>query len=285
MLLPVETVHAALCATGAGDAHRRVCLGEDIDLTEGRLVFMAPVEVNTAYFCRGTTRAMGRAKHPRKQAPAGWFSSSMVCGIITLSGMLGPLQPATADDASPSPDPAVSAPPSTGPTPELPPSTTAPVDPFPLPELPPVGEVSLPPGPPSQAPAESVSPPVVPAPVEVMPVAPALTAAAVTHSPVVVPFQDPVTETSSLNIDPLETTSRPETSAALAPASASPTATAPAPAQQQRASSPVEQAVSVAAGSPLVVQLLTITLILGAGAVYFRLLGNKGMRTPSRSVK
>ncbi|MDE8670730.1 hypothetical protein PY310_19335 [Pseudarthrobacter sp. H3Y2-7] len=43
--------------------------------------------------------------------------------------------------------------------------------------------------------------------------------------------------------------------------------------------------VATAADSPLYVQILTVLILLGAGALYFRVLGSKGTRFPSKSVK
>ncbi|MET3165334.1 UNVERIFIED_ORG: uncharacterized protein HemX [Arthrobacter sp. UYEF10] len=78
-------------------------------------------------------------------------------------------------------------------------------------------------------------------------------------------------------------TSSPETESAAA-VPPSPTASN-TPAQEQSEASPVQAVVSVATGSPLGVQLLTVALLVGAGFAYFRVLGSKGMRTLSRSAK
>jgi hypothetical protein len=43
--------------------------------------------------------------------------------------------------------------------------------------------------------------------------------------------------------------------------------------------------VATAAESPLYVQALTVLILLGAGVLYFRVLGSKGTRVPSKSVK
>lgn len=47
----------------------------------------------------------------------------------------------------------------------------------------------------------------------------------------------------------------------------------------------IDAVVTTATGSPLYVQLLTVFLLIGAGIAYFRLIGSKGTRIPSKTVK
>jgi hypothetical protein len=47
----------------------------------------------------------------------------------------------------------------------------------------------------------------------------------------------------------------------------------------------IDAVVATATGSPLYVQLLTVLVLIGAGIAYFRVLGSKGTRVPSKSVK
>ncbi len=47
----------------------------------------------------------------------------------------------------------------------------------------------------------------------------------------------------------------------------------------------IDAVVATATGSPLYVQLLTVLVLIGAGMAYFRVLGSKGTRVPSKSVK
>lgn len=47
----------------------------------------------------------------------------------------------------------------------------------------------------------------------------------------------------------------------------------------------IDAVVATASGSPIYVQLLTVVGLIGAGIAYFRVLGSKGTRVPSKSVK
>ncbi|MCO4238664.1 hypothetical protein [Pseudarthrobacter raffinosi] len=47
----------------------------------------------------------------------------------------------------------------------------------------------------------------------------------------------------------------------------------------------IDAVVATATGSPLYVQVLTVLALIGAGVAYFRTLGSKGARMPSKSVK
>jgi hypothetical protein len=80
---------------------------------------------------------------------------------------------------------------------------------------------------------------------------------------------------------PTESASKPTEAASIAPAVPAQSVTPP----QQRPADVVQTAVAAATGSPLIVQLLTVLFLLGTGVLYFRVLGSKGMRVPSRSVK
>lgn len=197
--------------------------------------------------------------------------------LILSVAVLAPLQPAFAEDGFPLPDTAVTASPvpsAEPPAEELvpPPEETVPTEepapePVQLAPSEPSGEPAAPPAIPGDVvpipPAAVVPAPAQPAPVQNLPAAPAPGEPAVTE-PAVVPFAEAA-----------------ETAAAVPPS-----ATASAgPAQQQSQASPVQAVVSVATGSPLGVQLLTVAVLIGAGFAYFRVLGSKGMRTPSRSVK
>lgn len=48
---------------------------------------------------------------------------------------------------------------------------------------------------------------------------------------------------------------------------------------------PLQAAAVAAAGSPLIVQLLTVVLLLGVGFFYFRMVGARGPRAPAKSAK
>lgn len=198
--------------------------------------------------------------------------------LILSVAVLATLQPAFAEDGFPLPDTAVTA--SPVPSAELPaeesvappPEETVPTEepapePVQLAPSEPSGEPAAQPAIPGDVvpipPAAVVPAPAQPAPVQNLPAARAPGEPAVTE-PAVVPFAEVA-----------------ETAAAVPP---SPTASA-GPAQQQSQASPVQAVVSVATGSPLGVQLLTVAVLIGAGFAYFRVLGSKGMRTPSRSVK
>ncbi|WP_136017896.1 hypothetical protein [Arthrobacter silvisoli] len=79
------------------------------------------------------------------------------------------------------------------------------------------------------------------------------------------------------------------------PTGSSSTAPAPKPAAPAKTAAPVpipepvaktlDSVVSVATGSPLHVQIITVLALLGAGFAYFRFMGSKSRRTPLRSHK
>ncbi len=71
-----------------------------------------------------------------------------------------------------------------------------------------------------------------------------------------------------------------KSSSAPAVPSHSPTSEAPV-----KPASVVKTAVQAATGSPFVVQLITVLILLAAGFVYFRVLGSKGTRVPSKASK
>lgn len=230
---------------------------------------------------------MGGANIVSKQALIRWLSSGVMCGLLALLTLLGPVQAAKADDGSPASEPAVTAPPSTDPAPEPGLPTFGPVEPLPDPVVPPpVEEVVLPPEPPSEVPAEPVAPPAPPASAVVMPGVPAATTPAVAPGADVLPSPVQAAELSTPASEPALSTSEPESSAAVvaSPSPSSSSSASSAPLQQVN-SSPVEQVVSAAAGSPLGVQILTVAILIGAGILYFRALGSKGLRTPSRPAK
>lgn len=195
--------------------------------------------------------------------------------VISLA-LLAPLQPAFAEDGPVLPDPALTEVPV--PSPGLPTETPAAPTEEPVPtEEPAQAPVPAAPSEPSSEPA---APPAVP--VEVVPVAPA---------PVIPAPAEPAPA------EELAVTSTPEEPAASEAAVVTPPEAATAavvlpspsasatPTEEQSQASPVQAVVAVATGSPLGVQLLTVALLLAAGFAYFRVLGSKGMRTPSRSAK
>lgn len=229
---------------------------------------------------------MGGANILSKQASIRWLSSGAVCGLLALLTFLGPVQAATAEDSSPATEPGVTAPPSTDPAPEPELPTLGPVDPLPDPLTPPpVEEPVMAPEPSSEVPAEPVEP-AAPAPGAVMPGVPLASTPALAPGVDVLPSPTPALEPFTAAAEPVLTTDEPESSAAVvdspSPSSSSLASTAPL---QQHNSSPVGQVVSAAAGSPLGVQILTVAVLISAGILYFRVLGAKGLRTPSRSVK
>ncbi|MET3204612.1 UNVERIFIED_ORG: hypothetical protein ABIB21_001401 [Arthrobacter sp. UYEF13] len=67
------------------------------------------------------------------------------------------------------------------------------------------------------------------------------------------------------------------------------TSEAPAPAVPMALPVPVvktiDAVVATATGSPLYVQFLTVLVLIGAGIAYFRFLGSRGTRVPSKPVK
>lgn len=212
-----------------------------------------------------------------------------VSALLLLSvSALSPLQPAFADDVPLPPDSSISVPPVLGPEP----TTEAPVAPTqepvptegPVPD--PVGTAPVPaPGEPSGEPA---APPVVPA--EGVPLPPAaveLPAAGQPAPAQTAPVGDPLTMPVPVESPVVEQTAEPSADGGQTIAAAVPSATpSVTPVQEEPdQGSPVQAVVSVATGSPLGVQLLTIAILLGAGILYFRALGSKGLRTPSRSAK
>lgn len=258
---------------------------KDFDLTRRARTHVI-LSFGSCHYPAGDYRAMGGTNILSRRALSRSLSSGTVCGLLALVSLLGPVPSATADDASPSPEPAITAPPSTEPAPEPVLPTLDPVPPLPDPVIPPVEEVIAPPAPPIEAPAEPVLPPAGPVPADVIPVVPTATPAALVPGPDVAAFSAPALEPSTPPSEPTMTTTAAESSAAaVVPGAPSSPASLADTRRQQPDTSPVGQAVSAATGSPLAVQLLTVVLLLGAGILYFRALGSKGMRTPSRSVK
>lgn len=200
--------------------------------------------------------------------------------FILSFALLVPLQPALADDGQVFPDPSEVAIPV--PVPELPTEepVVLPPEPVPTEEEEPSAEPVRP------APTKSSGGPAAPRPIPVEPApvppaamvpTPVQTAAAEIPSGSPGPTEPPVLEPT---VEPSEAAT--ETVAAVLPT----TTPSVAPVQQEQSQvTPVQAVVSAATGSPLGVQLLTVALLLGAGFLYFRVLGSKGMRTPSRSVK
>ncbi|WP_345039945.1 hypothetical protein [Arthrobacter methylotrophus] len=94
---------------------------------------------------------------------------------------------------------------------------------------------------------------------------------------------DPGTELQP--VGPVGTTPTP--SPLLSKSSSAPAAPSHSPSSKTPAEpvSVVKVAVDAATGSPFVVQLLTVLILLAAGFVYFRVLGSRGTRASSKAVK
>ncbi|WP_120520414.1 hypothetical protein [Arthrobacter celericrescens] len=128
----------------------------------------------------------------------------------------------------------------------------------------------------------TVTNPVEPAPnpVPQTPAAPA-PAPFIVEQPAVQPLQDP----GAGQIVPQPETPAATTSTTPAPKPAVPAKTAaPVPIPEPVAKT-LDSVVSVATGSPLHVQIITVLALLGAGFAYFRFMGSKSPRTPVRSHK
>lgn len=204
--------------------------------------------------------------------------AAIAAAVLTLTTATLPLQAAVADDAStdpvappvepthsPWPGPVVTLPPVLEPTP---PAETPPA---PIETAPPVA----PPAPiETPAPAEPIAPagPVQPVPVATPEVAIPETSAYPPPQVVQIP------DVAEVPVEPAPVATE---SAAVVPAAPTPSAT---PTQQPRVDA-VQAAVSAATGSPLVVQILMVAFLIASGFAYFRAIGSKGMRVPTRSVK
>ncbi|MCU1567147.1 MAG: hypothetical protein JWQ56_2084 [Pseudarthrobacter sp.] len=220
-----------------------------------------------------------------------------------------PMDPAPADPAPVEPIPLPVEP---APVPvEQPP---APVYPAPVPVQPaPVypGPVPVQPAPVPAVPAPVVPAPVVPAPIPVpapgqtvpravitVPLLPAVPGSVA----VPVPVEEPTPLSQALeSVEAFGAQAsavenpQGETGAAQTPvrpssrstASSAPTAKSPLSPQALPAiaETQLRAAVAVATGSPFIVQLMTVLALVGVGVLYFRFMGAKGLRTPSRSRK
>lgn len=205
----------------------------------------------------------------------------LLCGLLALTVVILLPDAARADDPPPPSDPITTpAEPSQSPWPDpvvtLPPVLEPGPSELPVPSSDPVA-------PPVVVPPPVVEPaPSVPATVPVVPAEPApvqgnpLTVPAVPADPAGGAVLTPAEEDLPLTEAPAAT----ESAAAVLPAP-TPTAT---PTQQPRVDA-VQAAVSAATGSPLVVQILTVAFLIGSGFIYFRAIGSKGLRVPTRSVK
>lgn len=91
------------------------------------------------------------------------------------------------------------------------------------------------------------------------------------EAPVVEEELTPVTEEATPSPTPTVTS---EASAAAAPV-----------ALPEPVAKAIDSVVTTASGSPFYVQVLTVALLLGAGFLYFRVLGSKGRRSPIRPGK
>ncbi len=91
------------------------------------------------------------------------------------------------------------------------------------------------------------------------------------EAPVVEEEPAPVTEPAAPSLTPT-----------AAPATSTAAAAALLPPPMAKA---IDSVVATASGSPLYVQVLTVALLLGAGFLYFRVLGSKGRRSPIRPGK
>lgn len=239
---------------------------------------------------------MGGKNVMSKQASLRWLCIGAMCGLLLLFTLLGPVHAASADEVSPSPEPAVTATPTDGPEPEPEPEhvlpsfpsipsgvwPSDPVAPPPETEGPPAGEQV----PPQALPSASSPGPVTqqpdPALADVAPAVPGGIPALVVPQPEVAATPEPAIEPSASATETNPGTSVSESASAVV----APSPSTPVPASSQlRNASPVEQVVSAAAGSPLAVQALTVAVLVGVGVLYFRILGSRGMRTPSRSVE
>ena len=114
------------------------------------------------------------------------------------------------------------------------------------------------------------------------------------------PFQEPQPVApleSEILFPPLiaDDSANPSSEAVPASGDASPTATPSITSEPSTAAVPmalpvpvaktIDAVVATATGSPLYVQFLTVLVLIGAGIAYFRFLGSKGTRVPSKPVK
>lgn len=212
---------------------------------------------------KGTAKAVGRV---------GAGAVSALC-VLSFSLLACP-QPAFADEG-----PVFPAPSATLPMPGSETPSEEPVVPVedPVPTEEPATEPVQP------VPAEPSFQPAVPAEVVTVPPA-AVVSAPVVSTPEVTVAENTLAAEAPAPEPTIEKSAEPTESGAVVPSHATPSATTGQQEQEQQAI-PVRAVISAATGSPLGVQLITVALLLAAGYAYFRLLGSKGMRTPTRPVK
>jgi hypothetical protein len=92
----------------------------------------------------------------------------------------------------------------------------------------------------------------------------------------------PSSDTPVVNIEAVPAATEPSPTLNVTPEAE--TATAPI-ALPEPVTKSFNAVVATAAGSPLHVQILTVLLLVGAGILYFRFLGTRGTKVPSKSAK
>lgn len=212
-------------------------------------------------------------------------------------------------DPQPDPAPVDPAPVDPGPLP-VPDPAPLPVEPDPAPVVPaPVPVVPVPvvpapaPLPAAPAPVQVPVPPrPVPAPVVAVPLRPQVPGSAATQipAPQATPLSQAIDSLAALadqsavdvlgngavpGVASATSSSRPSSKATATSALASKEPVSSSQGLPALAQTQIKAAVAVAAGSPFIVQLMTVLALVAAGVAYFRVMGAKGVRTPGQSRK
>jgi len=176
-------------------------------------------------------------------------------------------------------------------TPVQPPPEETPVDPLPEGPLDPGPVVPLPEEPPKPLPEQPAQ-----QPVPSVPKPPSTSGTSTAPAPVLAPLPasapEPAPALQELIQElapaaPVQESAAPSPATSTAPASKAPApskASAPLPLPEPVAKT-IDSVVSVATGSPLHVQIITVFTLIAAGYLYFRFMGSKSRRSPVRSHK
>ncbi|MDQ0865781.1 hypothetical protein QF036_003362 [Arthrobacter globiformis] len=176
-----------------------------------------------------------------------------------------------------------------------------PVQPVPVPAVPaPVVPVPVVPAPVPAVPVPAPAPVrVAPAPVISIPLRPSAPGAVSTPAPIQEPtaLAQAIDAIEALSDQPGASPLENSRGAAASPMTARPTSGAVSPSAVATspplaskglpgiAETQIQAAVAVATGSPFIVQLMTVLALVAAGVAYFRFMGARSLRTPSRSRK
>lgn len=225
------------------------------------------------------------------------WAAATTCALVAFAFVvLGPMPSASAEDVpttgpgTTSPEPSQEPSPQPDPSPVDPP-VVSPIDPVPPvdPVIPPVIDPVQPPGGETPPPGDGASTPPVEQPaLPAVPSAdnPAPAAPGSSPAKVPVPLQQPNSDGGTSDNEEALPAAPEETTTTPAPSVAPETAKAEAPAAlPEPVAKTIDAVVSTASGSPLYVQFITVLVLIGAGIVYFRVLGSKGTRIPSKSGK